>query len=153
VRKAGAKSPPFIPEAEYERIKRQMPIPCVDLIVVDASEQILLLLRANDPARGCWWMPGGRVGFGETRVEAAVRKLYEEAQLAADEVRELATFDLILGNDNTSSHGITTVYQMCVSRASEVVLDRQSDAAQWRSREQWLRDGLHPFVQQCLRLL
>ncbi len=64
-----------ITEELYRQFCRSMPLACVDLIVVDTDRRVLLLLRKNDPARGHWWFPGGRVLYLETRQQAALRKL------------------------------------------------------------------------------
>jgi colanic acid biosynthesis protein WcaH len=141
----------FIPADQYEFIKRAMPIPCVDLLVVNDGGQILLTRRANDPARGCWWLPGGRVAFGETREQAARRKLREECGLESISTRELRTFDLLLGEGQSLSHGISTVFLVAVHGQPAVVLDNQSSAAWWRTRAEWLAaEELHPFVRNCL---
>ena len=46
---------------------------CAGAVVRDDSGRLLLVLRRNDPGRGLWSLPGGRVAPGET-VEAAVRR-------------------------------------------------------------------------------
>ncbi|WP_214364353.1 NUDIX hydrolase [Pseudonocardia sp. H11422] len=56
-------------------------IPCVGGIVVDAGGRLLLVQRANDPGRGLWSVPGGRVEPGETDEQALVRELAEETGL------------------------------------------------------------------------
>jgi len=53
---------------------------CVSALVVE-EEQLLLVRRANDPGRGEWAMPGGRVEAGETLAEAVVRELDQETGL------------------------------------------------------------------------
>ncbi len=50
-------------------------------IVVDAGGRLLLVQRANDPGRGLWSVPGGRVEPGETDEQALVRELAEETGL------------------------------------------------------------------------
>lgn len=152
-RKPGKRST-LIPDAEYQRIRRQMPIPCVDLLVVKLSGEILLVERANEPARGYWWLPGGRVGFGETRANAALRKLREECGLRAVSARELGTFDLFLGTEDVDqkSHAITTVFRLEVDDDTALMLDDQALTACWRSKQEWLGQDLHAFVRRCLEL-
>jgi 8-oxo-dGTP diphosphatase len=57
-------------------------IPCVGAIVRDAAGRILLVRRANEPGRGQWSIPGGRVEAGETDAGALVREVREETGLA-----------------------------------------------------------------------
>lgn len=54
---------------------------CVGGVVHDEEGRLLLIQRANDPARGRWSLPGGRVEAGETDHEAVVRELREETGL------------------------------------------------------------------------
>ena len=54
---------------------------CVGAVVVD-EDRLLLIRRGHGPAAGEWSLPGGRVEFGETLIEALVREVYEETSLA-----------------------------------------------------------------------
>ena len=47
----------------------------------DAGGRLLLVRRGQDPERGRWSVPGGRVEPGETSQEAAVREVLEETGL------------------------------------------------------------------------
>jgi 8-oxo-dGTP diphosphatase len=57
-------------------------IRCVGAVVRDVSGLLLLVRRANDPGRGRWSLPGGRVEPGESDAEALVREVYEETRLS-----------------------------------------------------------------------
>ncbi len=67
-----------LPDDLYREIVLNMPICCVDIGPLDTAGRVLLLRRREEPARGAWWFPGGRVLRGETRLQAARRKLAEE---------------------------------------------------------------------------
>ena len=56
-------------------------IRCVGGVVHDSAGRLLLVQRANDPGRGLWSLPGGRVEPGETDAAALVRELREETGL------------------------------------------------------------------------
>ena len=122
----------------YARIVRQMPIPCVDLYVLDDEDHLLMVKRRNEPAAGEWWFPGGRVLFGETRQEAAERKLKEECGLVGKFRSFVGTFDaILLVPDNGISHAITTVVFLRVSSRQTVVLDEQSSDYRWAPVDEW----------------
>lgn len=56
-------------------------VPCVGAIVFDPDGRLLLVRRANEPGRGLWSVPGGRVEPGEDEHAAVVRELAEETGL------------------------------------------------------------------------
>lgn len=56
-------------------------IRCVGAVVHDGAGQLLLVRRANEPGRGRWSLPGGRVEPGESDASALVRELREETGL------------------------------------------------------------------------
>lgn len=56
-------------------------IPCVGAVLSDDQGRLLLIRRANEPGRGLWSLPGGRVEPGETDEEAVVREVAEETGL------------------------------------------------------------------------
>ena len=70
----------FIPEKDYARIRRSVPIVCVDAIIM-TPHGILLGVRNNAPAKGKVWFIGGRVHFGERMADAVLRKVREETGL------------------------------------------------------------------------
>jgi ADP-ribose pyrophosphatase YjhB (NUDIX family) len=61
--------------------QRSSGIPCVGGVVHDETRRLLLVRRANDPGRGLWSVPGGRVEPGETDQQALVREMQEETGL------------------------------------------------------------------------
>ena len=116
-----------IPAELYNQITQVMPIPCVDLLVIDKTEKILMIKRKNLPAQGKWWFPGGRVFHGELRKNAALRKLKEECGLIPKEVHEMGTYDVLLDMPwGYISHAITTVFKITVSDDSELQLNGQN---------------------------
>lgn len=50
-------------------------------VLRDAAGRVLLVLRGNEPDRGTWSLPGGRVEPGEQAVDAIVREMLEETGL------------------------------------------------------------------------
>jgi ADP-ribose pyrophosphatase YjhB (NUDIX family) len=59
----------------------EQPVPCVGALTYDASGRLLLVRRANDPGRGLWSLPGGRVEPGEDDAAALIREMAEETGL------------------------------------------------------------------------
>src|SRR5258708_6949746 len=59
---------------------RARPEVCVGAIAVD-DDRLLMIRRAQEPGKGLWSLPGGRVETGELLAEAVVRELAEETGL------------------------------------------------------------------------
>jgi ADP-ribose pyrophosphatase YjhB (NUDIX family) len=62
-------------------------VPCVGALAYDHSGRLLLVQRANEPGRGLWSLPGGRVEPGEDDAAALVREMAEETGLLVRRVR------------------------------------------------------------------
>jgi 8-oxo-dGTP diphosphatase len=56
-------------------------VPCVGAVVQDAAGRLLLIQRGQEPSRGLWSLPGGRVEAGETMEQAVEREVLEETGL------------------------------------------------------------------------
>ena len=59
-------------------------VPCVGALAYDADDRLLLIRRGNEPGRGLWSVPGGRVEPGESHAEAVVREMSEETGLVVE---------------------------------------------------------------------
>jgi 8-oxo-dGTP diphosphatase len=53
-------------------------VDCVGALVYDEQHRLLVVQRANEPGRGLWSLPGGRVEPGEDDPAAVVREVAEE---------------------------------------------------------------------------
>lgn len=67
---------------------------CAGAVVRDDSGRVLLVRRANEPSRGLWSIPGGRVEAGESAEEAARREVREETGLDVEVGTLVGTVDL-----------------------------------------------------------
>ena len=56
-------------------------VPCVGGLIYDSEGRLLLVQRGNEPGRGLWSVPGGRVEPGEDDAAALVREMREETGL------------------------------------------------------------------------
>jgi 8-oxo-dGTP diphosphatase len=56
-------------------------VDCVGGIVVGEDDRLLLVLRGQEPAKGTWSVPGGRVEPGESDTVAVAREVLEETAL------------------------------------------------------------------------
>lgn len=89
-----------------------MPLVSVDLIVIRDSREVLLGLRNNRPARGYWFVPGGRIRKCEHIVDARLRIARCELgdSMALDHWRLVGAFDHIYPDNFSGQTGVSTHY-------------------------------------------
>lgn len=59
-------------------------VDCVGALVYDEQRRLLVVRRANEPGRGLWSIPGGRVEPGEDDPTAVAREVAEETGLIVE---------------------------------------------------------------------
>ena len=74
----------------FETVVASTPLVSIDLVVENNRGEILLGLRNNRPAQGCWFVPGGRVMKNE-RLDVAFSRLVDN-ELGIEWRRDAANF-------------------------------------------------------------
>jgi ADP-ribose pyrophosphatase YjhB (NUDIX family) len=69
---------------------RPGPLVTGDAAVIDDSERVLLIKRAQNQ---CWALPGGFLAVGETPAEGVVREVHEETGITCEPVRLAGIYD------------------------------------------------------------
>jgi 8-oxo-dGTP diphosphatase len=77
------------------------PIPAVIAVVIHEG-QALLVRRANPPDAGLWGFPGGKIDYGETVSDAALRELFEETSITGRARDVITTLDIFERADDES---------------------------------------------------
>jgi ADP-ribose pyrophosphatase YjhB (NUDIX family) len=86
------------------RVCYENPLPVVSVILSNRRGELLLVRRAQEPAKGMWCFPIGFAECGETIEEAALRELKEEAGV---EGKIVELIDVC--SDRTSTYGEVVV--------------------------------------------
>jgi colanic acid biosynthesis protein WcaH len=141
----------FIPQPLYNAILAHVPVACVDVAVV-CDGCVLLVRREDPPARGQWWVPGGRVLKGERMKEAARRKAREEVGVDCHVGPIIHTAETIFpdGPGGIPVHSINSCFLLYPVQGAahvRVRLDAHHSAWRWAAA---VEDDLHPYVRQCL---
>ncbi len=145
------------PHDVFKEAVRYFALVSVNILVERRPGEFLYVLRKNAPARGKWWLPGGRVFNGETIADATLHVLKQETGLTGTLVAVCPTFieeiwstadftedDWGENYDRASKtiHYLSAIAYVKVDPVSEIRLDNQSE--QWKWSEKPLDD--HPFL-------
>lgn len=110
----------FLDQVRFSQVIESTPLVSVDLVVENESGQVLLGERLNRPAKGFWFVPGGRILKNENLEKAFVRltreELGQEFELCNAILLGPYTHiydDNIFGNDFTT-HYVAIAYKLSV---------------------------------------
>ncbi|WP_266064068.1 NUDIX hydrolase [Brucella intermedia] len=107
------------------------PIPAV-LAVVIRGRSVLLVRRANPPDAGLWGFPGGKIEFGESLAQAAVRELFEETGVQAETGPVITAVDAFDRDaDGTVREQYVLVAVFCRWRTGEPIAGDDALEAAW----------------------
>lgn len=105
------------------------PVPAVRVVALNAAGRVLIVRRAADSTDGgSWCLPGGKVDYGDTAEQAAIRELEEETGLIAQGVRFLFYQDS-LPPEPGRMHCINLYFECRVDGIA--VLNEESMDAAW----------------------
>jgi colanic acid biosynthesis protein WcaH len=103
----------MLTEIDFLDVVRLTPLVAIDLIVSDADGRILIGHRRNRPARGTWFVPGGRILKDETLDAAFARIVDAElgiAKLARSSARFEGVFEHHYSDNFAAEPGVPTHY-------------------------------------------
>lgn len=124
--------------------QNERPIPCVDVIVLNEKDEVLLARRDVEPQKGQWGIIGGRVEVFDFNIEAAGRReVKEETNL------DVEIIDLVgaLGDTKIDPPADTRFYAVQVLYTAKIIAGelKGSDEAKefrWAKLEDALKEDL-----------
>lgn len=93
-----------LPDDVWATVVSNVPIPSVDLIV-RTNGGVLLARRQNEPAKGEWFVPGGRVQKGETLTDAVQRVAKKELGVNVSIEQKLGAYDHLYAESDIPDSG------------------------------------------------
>lgn len=141
-----------IEKSEFMNFLEKMPLACVDLVIAHEGK-ILLIKRTQNPAKGEWWTPGGRIFKNEKAEDAAKRKALEETGLKVKIVKPLGFFQYFSNTGyfrevESGAHCITCAFLVEPEGEVKVNLDETSGSFKWIIK---IDEELHPMVKKELK--
>lgn len=89
-------------------------------VIENSNGEILVALRAKDPAKGTFDLPGGFIDMYETAEEAACREIKEETCLIVKSVEYLFSIPNIYVYSNFEVHTVDMFFKCIVDDFSEL---------------------------------
>lgn len=99
----------MLPLDTFKTVVESTPLISIDLVIRDAEGKVLLGKRTNRPAKGSWFVPGGRVLKDESFESAFNRLLKNELGLSKAESKFKGIYQHFY-DDNFSEDLFTTHY-------------------------------------------
>lgn len=168
----------YVTDDDWATVVRNVPIVSVDLVVLapvvskngasangesgtDTTETragdvpdgagewgVVLAKRENEPARGQWFVPGGRVHKGELLADAVQRVARDELGTTVTVERALGSYEHLYDtadvDDAGGKHYVPTGYVVRADEASFELDDQHSDVRVFTPSA--LPDDLHPYT-------
>ena len=140
----------MIEEKLYKKIQEVLPICCVDVVIFNKNKEFLLLKRRNEPVKGYWWIPGGRILKGELIEKAVLRKAKEETGLDVKIKKLLGVKETIFkkGIYGKSVHTINIIF-LAIAKNNKVKMDSQSSEYKWFSK---IDKNFYPYIKKFIKL-
>jgi colanic acid biosynthesis protein WcaH len=141
--------------SDFRQAVEMLPLVSIDLLLRDAAGHYLTGLRANPPAQGAWFVPGGRIRKNEPLRDALRRIVHEELGLSVPEQawKPRGVYEHFYGTNFAGEAGRSTHYVVLAYEA-ELSLDTanlplvQHNGYRWLPAEVIAADpGVHPYTQ------
>lgn len=132
----------WLPDETFKSVIQHTPLISIDLIVRNEQGQVLLGKRVNAPAKGYWFVPGGRMRKNETLDDAFVRLVREDLGIESGVTRADAKFlgvfehfydDCVFGDD-ISTHYIVLAYTLSLTGIKRIHNVSQHHELKWTEK-------------------
>ncbi|MEK6934262.1 MAG: hypothetical protein AABW46_00110 [Nanoarchaeota archaeon] len=150
-----------IPDKIYREIHSLTTLMCVDGYV-KIRNGVLLVHRAEEPAKGIWWPLGGRRIRGLSRSNSIIKAAKRETGLDVEIIEELGTEDVFFNTDPPwLGHGMgtdttNTVYALkLIDPDQEVIIDKTISNSRIITPEEYDREkgSFHWYVEKYLPMV
>ena len=136
----------------FAQVVRHTPLVAIDLILRDPDGAVLLGRRIYEPAKGFWFVPGGRIGKNETLDEAFARILKTETGLEQprSQASLLGVYEHFYDTNRLEEPGYGTHYvvlghELVLPSRPQIRTDDQHGEIRWMTPQALLADAnVHP---------
>jgi colanic acid biosynthesis protein WcaH len=139
----------FLSREDFTGVIRNSPLIAIDLIVWNKRGEVLMGFRSNSPAKGTWFVPGGRIRKNE-RLEKAFQRISGDELgqvLHLFDSRFYGVFEHFYPGENTfdepglDTHYINLAYEVRNFDETNLNLHHQHTGFRWMTLEQVFTDS------------
>jgi len=146
------KSPAFLSHEQLRSVVRLAPLVAIDFVIRNARHEILLGLRNNEPAKGCYFVPGGMILKNERLGDAFARLLKTETNFSGTigDARLLGAYEHFydanrFGEAGYGTHYVVLGYELKIDDTAALKSDDQhSELRWWNEAELLASKQVHP---------
>lgn len=128
--KAAGRPSGKLPDRDFLQLIRTAPLVAIDVVLKDGAGQVLLVERNDEPARGCYFVPGGRIFKNERIAEAFQRIVMAELGLSIgfQSAVPLGVYQHIYDTnrfqeEGTGTHYVVLAYELTLPERPALVVD------------------------------
>jgi ADP-ribose pyrophosphatase YjhB (NUDIX family) len=123
---------PLFSDDEYKDIFTNIPRVCIDLVIVNKLQNYLMVKRKINPFKGEYWIPGGKMLYGEELHTSVKRIALQETGLECNLMYVAGVFTAITPpNELGFNDHIVSLLCMTELISGKINLDYQSETAKW----------------------
>ena len=125
----------FIPEGEYQKIIKKMPVFCADFLIY-AEKKYLLVKRKEEPVKDVYWVIGGRLRYKETMDELAERVQMQEIGRSFPQYKIIGYSNYFFPDtpDARATHTPTLLYIVEANKMFEPKIDNKHTDYIWSEK-------------------
>lgn len=140
----------------YSKAVQNLPIVCVDIFLYDSKQKkYLVVKRDQEPLKGSYWFPGGRINKGESFFKAAKRKCKQElgVKVVPKFVLDVASTTFENSAWNVESHTVNVIVVAEIKNDPKINLDNLHSGFEWRDIEKDVQENyINDFRKKFLKL-
>jgi colanic acid biosynthesis protein WcaH len=147
-------------DAEFLEVIEKTPLVSVDLVMLAPGSRVLCGLRANEPAKDYWFVPGGRIRKGE-RIEEAFERIARselgDCEITFSNAKPIGIFEHFYDSNFLEVKGISTHYvslgfRIALNQEPTVSADGQHTQLKWLQVGDALGDArVHDYTKELIR--
>lgn len=143
----------------FEELVRTAPLISVDFIILNEQNEVLLGYRNNNPAKGYYFIPGGRIRKDEKISDALARVSLKELEysIPIEDLKPVGIFEQFYETNyfetqDISTHYISMPYQLKYYWNKPLIHDQQHEQFMFFSlSEAQVNPLVHPYTKQILK--